>query len=134
MLAAAPPELDPTIPGLLAGDLPADSVSLLAAIAADVRPATLAPELGIMADTDLSDLPPHVAVPTLLLWGEKDARSPLNVARQLEQSIPGARLVVIARAGHLSIVERPDRVNDALREFCRAHPPRPGNELHVPVV
>ncbi len=42
---------------------------LLAAIAADVRPATLGHELAIMAETDLSDLLPHIAVPTLLIWG-----------------------------------------------------------------
>lgn len=134
MLDASPAEFDPTLPGLFAGDPSADSVSLLAAIAADVRPATLAQELDIMAATDLSDLLPHVAVPTLLLWGDMDARSPLSVARQFEESIPDTRLVVIAGAGHLSILERPDQVNDALRTFCRGHPPHPDKELHVPVV
>lgn len=124
MLARPPAEFAPTIPGLFAGDPPADAVQLLTAIAADVRPATLRQELAIMAETDLSDLLPDIAVPTLLLWGELDARSPLTVARQFEQAIPNAELVVIAGAGHLSILERPDQVNDAVREFCRAHPPR----------
>ena len=31
-----------------------------------------------MAETDLSDLLPHAAVPTLLLWGDSDARSLLG--------------------------------------------------------
>jgi pimeloyl-ACP methyl ester carboxylesterase len=77
-----------------------------------------------MAETDLSDLLPHIAVPTLLLWGDLDARSPLTVARQFEEAIPDAELVVIEGAGHMSNLERPQHVNAAVREFCRAHPPR----------
>ncbi|WP_156971249.1 alpha/beta fold hydrolase [Knoellia sinensis] len=40
-------------------------------------------------------------------------------------SEPGedVELVVIPRAGHVSTLERPDLVNDAIREFCRSLPP-----------
>ena len=72
----------------------------------------------VMAETDQRDLLPDVAVPTLLIWGELDARSPLGVAEQLEAAIPDARLVVIAGAGHMSNLERPDAFNAALRAFC----------------
>ncbi len=126
MLAAPDGEFDPTLPGLFANDPPARFVPLLAAIAADVRPATLEHELAIMAETDLSDLLPHIAVPTLLIWGQYDARSPLVVARQFEEAIPDPTLVVIEGAGHMSNLERPERVNDAVRDFCRAHPPGSG--------
>jgi pimeloyl-ACP methyl ester carboxylesterase len=92
---AAPHEIfDPTLPGLFAGDPPGEFVPLLAAIAADVRPATLGRELGIMAEADLSDLLLRVAVPTLLIWGQLDVRSPLTVAHQLESAIADTRLVV----------------------------------------
>jgi pimeloyl-ACP methyl ester carboxylesterase len=50
-------------------------------------------------------------------------RSPLSVARQFEQAIPGARLVVIPGCGHLSHLEQPTQFNRAVREFCLAHPP-----------
>lgn len=79
-----------------------------------------------MADADLSDLLPRIAVPTRLIWGELDARSPLNVARQFEEAIPDTELVVIGGAGHVSNLEQPERVNWAVCEFCRAHPPRSG--------
>jgi pimeloyl-ACP methyl ester carboxylesterase len=124
MLASPHEDFDPTLPGLFAGDPPAKYVPLLAAIAADVRPATLGHQLDIMAETDLSELLPHVSVPTLLIWGQLDARSPLSVARQFEEAIPDTQLVTIEGAGHMSGLERPDRVNDAVREFCRAHPPQ----------
>jgi pimeloyl-ACP methyl ester carboxylesterase len=125
MLAAAPEDFDPTLPGLFAGDPPAALAPLLAAIAADVRPATLARELEIMTETDLSELLPRISVPTLLIWGDRDVRSPLEVARQFRDAIPDSQLVVIERAGHLSHLEQPDRVNHAVRAFCRANPPRP---------
>lgn len=126
MLAAPGTAFDPTLPGLFAGDPPAAHVPLLAAISADVRPATLERELSIMAETDLSELLPRIAVPTLLVWGRHDARSPLGVARQFRDAVPDATLVVIEDAGHLSPLEQPERVNRAVREFCRAHPPRRG--------
>jgi pimeloyl-ACP methyl ester carboxylesterase len=125
MLAVPHEHFDPTLPGLFAADPPPELVPLLAAIAADVRPATLRRQLAIMAEADLSDLLPHIAVPTLLIWGQVDVRSPLTVAHQFQEAIPDARLVVIEGAGHLSNLERPERVNDAIRAFCRAHAPQP---------
>jgi hypothetical protein len=62
-------------------------------------------------------------VPTLLIWGELHARSPLNVARQFEQAIPDTKLVVIRGSGRVSNLEQPEQFNDAVREFCRAHSP-----------
>ena len=76
-----------------------------------------------MADADQRDLLPRIAVPTLLIWVELDARSPLSVARQFEQAIPNTELVVIPGCGHVSNLERPDEFNGAVREFCRAHSP-----------
>jgi len=119
----APAEFDPTLPGLFAGDPPAEFVALLEGIAADVRPDSLSTQLSVMAAADQRDLLPRIAVPTLLIWGELDARSPLSVARQFEQAIPDTKLVVIPRSGHVSHLEQPEQFNEAVREFCRAHPP-----------
>jgi pimeloyl-ACP methyl ester carboxylesterase len=77
-----------------------------------------------LAETDQRDLLSRIAVPTLLIWGELDVRSPLSVARQFEETIPESELVVIPGAGHLSQLERPESLNEAVRKFCRAHPPR----------
>jgi pimeloyl-ACP methyl ester carboxylesterase len=121
MLAAPAGEFDPTLPGLFARDPPAEFAPLLEEIAADVRPGSLATQLSVMAEADQRDLLPGIAAPTLLVWGELDARSPLSVARQFEQAIPDTELVVIPGSGHLSNLERPEQVNQAVREFCRAH-------------
>ena len=121
MLDAPPGQFDPTLPGLFSGDPPSAFVALLEEVAAAVRPETLRTELGIMADTDQRDLLPRITVPTLLIWGALDARSPLGVARQLEHAIPETELVVIPGCGHVSNLEQPERFNAAVRAFCRAH-------------
>ena len=120
-LEAPAEEFDPTPPGLFAGDPPAELVRLLEEMAADVRRASLRNETLVMAEADQRDLLPRIAVPTLLIWGGQDVRSPLSVARQFEQAIPDTQLVVIPRCGHVSNLERPEEFNAAVREFCRAH-------------
>ncbi len=124
MLAAPVAEFDPTLPGLFAGDPPAEFVALMEEMDTDVRPGSMRTALLVMAEVDQRDLLPRIAVPTLLIWGELDVRSPLGVARQFEQAIPDTKLVVISGAGHVSNLERPGLFNDVVREFCRAHPPR----------
>ena len=119
MLAAPAETFDPMLPGLFAREPPAEVASLLEEIAATVRPESLGTQLAAMAQTDQRDLLPAIAVPTLLIWGELDARSPLGIARQFEQAIPDSRLVVIPDCGHLSNLEQPVRFNAAVREFCR---------------
>ncbi|MET0615415.1 MAG: alpha/beta fold hydrolase [Thermoleophilaceae bacterium] len=119
MLAVGRESFDPTLPGLFAGEPPAEFVSLLEAVAADVRPESMRTVLVVMADADQRDLLPRIAVPTLLVWGELDGRSPLSVARQFEDAVPGSKLVVIPRCGHVSNLEQPELFNDAVRDFCR---------------
>lgn len=120
LLSQPAEEFDPTLPGLFAGDPPPDAAPLIEAMGRDVRRDTMKTSLGVMAETDVSDVLPQIDAPTLLIWGELDARSPLYVAEQFERAIPDAELVVIPGAGHVSNLERPDEFNDAIRAFCRA--------------
>ncbi|MBE8470872.1 alpha/beta fold hydrolase [Streptomyces justiciae] len=121
MLAVPPEEFDPTLPGLFAGEPPPEYVPMLDAMARDVRQATMGAQLLLMAEADQRDLLPQIGVPTLLLWGELDVRSPLEVARAFEAAIPDTELVVLPGAGHVSNLQAPERFNQAVRAFCRAH-------------
>jgi pimeloyl-ACP methyl ester carboxylesterase len=112
----------PALPGLFAGEPPGDIRALLDAVAADVRAESLRVALAAIAKADLRDVLPQIAVPTLLVWGELDARSPLRVAREFARAIAHAELVVIPGAGHMSNLERPDEFNAAVRDFCRRGP------------
>jgi pimeloyl-ACP methyl ester carboxylesterase len=122
MLAAPAKTFDPTLPGLFAREPPHDVIELVDAVAADVRPDSLRVALSAMAEADLRDVLPSIVVPTLLVWGELDARSPLSVAREFARAIPRTELVIIPGAGHMSNLERPDEFNAAIRAFCRRHP------------
>lgn len=124
MLAAPAAQFDPNFPGLFAGGPPPEFVELLEEIADAVRPESVRTQLAAMAQADQRDLLPRIAVPTLLIWGQLDARSPLGVARQFEHAIPDTKLVVIPDCGHVSNLEQPDQFNETVREFCHAHPPR----------
>ena len=64
-------------------------------------------------------------VPTLLLYGEADARSPVRVGEDLQARIPGSTLVVLPGAPHLAQVEMPELFNDAVRDFLSGLPPAP---------
>ena len=123
-MLAEPSSFDPRLTGLFAGDTPAEFEAMLEEMADEYRPAAFAQESLVMADTDQRDVLPDINVPTLLVWGELDVRSPLRVARQFEQAIPDTTLVVVAGSGHVCNLERPDEFNDVVREFCRAHPPK----------
>jgi pimeloyl-ACP methyl ester carboxylesterase len=70
------------------------------------------------AHSDTRDLLPEIGVPTLLVWGEEDVRSPIAVAEQFRIAIPGSRLAVLAGAGHVSNFEAPVVFNEEVRTFC----------------
>jgi pimeloyl-ACP methyl ester carboxylesterase len=121
VLSASAEEFDPASLGLFPDGPPTEFVPLLEEVAGDVRPESLRTLLYEMAEADQRDVLPRITVPTLLIWGELDARSPLTVAKQFERTIPNTTLVVIPGAGHVCQLERPEQFNTAVREFCRAH-------------
>jgi pimeloyl-ACP methyl ester carboxylesterase len=66
---------------------------------------------------DVRDVLPHIDVPTLLVYGDRDVRAPLTVAEALQAAISDSRLVVLPDAGHLCNIEAPDEFNVAVRDF-----------------
>ncbi len=72
---------------------------------------------GLAARADSRAMLPGISVPTLVLVGEEDANVSPDEAKVMAAAIPGARLEVIPRAGHLANLENPDAVNAALRAF-----------------
>jgi len=60
-----------------------------------------------------------LAVPTMVLWGAKDSITPIAQAQDLVHLIPGARLEVLPRAGHIPAIEDERTFNSALLEFLR---------------
>jgi pimeloyl-ACP methyl ester carboxylesterase len=63
-----------------------------------------------------------ITCPTLLLSGRQDGFSPLAQHAEMQALIPDAILVAIEDAGHMSPVEQPQAVADALRRWLAAPP------------
>jgi pimeloyl-ACP methyl ester carboxylesterase len=60
-----------------------------------------------------------IRCPTLVLVGEADQLTPPDRAQEIANGIRGATLVTVDRCGHLSALEQPDAVNEALLSLLR---------------
>ena len=60
----------------------------------------------------------RIAVPTLIIWGARDALLPRGDQQAMATEIPGARLVVYPDVGHLPVVEAPERVAADITSLC----------------
>jgi pimeloyl-ACP methyl ester carboxylesterase len=61
----------------------------------------------------------RIAVPTLLVWGDKDGLVPPKFGEAYRDLIPGSRLVVLENAGHAPFDEQKDAFVAAFRDFLR---------------
>jgi pimeloyl-ACP methyl ester carboxylesterase len=61
-----------------------------------------------------------ITCPTLVLVGDGDEATPPDLAREIASGIRGARLVVIPDSGHLSTLEQPEAVTNAMVEWLRS--------------
>ena len=59
-----------------------------------------------------------IKVPTVIVVGEGDQITPPDAAREMHEGIAGSKLVVVPRGGHLALLENPDVVHTALREWA----------------
>jgi 3-oxoadipate enol-lactonase len=58
-----------------------------------------------------------IECPTVLVTGDEDAVAPAQAVRQIGERIRGARVTVLPRCGHWTMVEKPDECDDLLRRF-----------------
>jgi len=79
--------------------------------------AFLRQQRAIMTRPDVRPLLPSIKCPTLVLVGDGDELTPPALSQEIAAGIAGSRLVVIPDCGHLSTMERPEQVNEALTEW-----------------
>ena len=118
-LADRPPEelVDALLPSMFSGDAPRTVEDRFAASMAASHPAGVKAMARSFAEADLRGVLPRIDVPTLLVYGDEDVRSPLHVAREIHEAIPDSELVVLEGVGHVCCMEAPDRFNAAVRSF-----------------
>jgi pimeloyl-ACP methyl ester carboxylesterase len=87
--------------------------------------------LASAAQHDASDHLGDVAVPTLILAGEKDSFTPMWLSVKMHAAIPASELLVLPGGTHVGPLEHPDLCALRLEKFFRDHfgqvepPPRP---------
>lgn len=71
----------------------------------------------LMRRDSLLDRLPEITAPTLVLVGAEDRSLPPPLSRRIHDSLRDSRFVQVPAAGHLSALERPEAVNEALLDF-----------------
>ena len=67
--------------------------------------------------TDWEPLLRQIEAPTLVVWGERDAITPLALGHGITAVVPDARLITLAEAGHNPMWERADVFNAEVLHF-----------------
>ena len=118
------PVVTAMLPGMLAGGKLDEAdpalVEHIRTLMLSASPAGVAGALrGMAAPPDAGPGLPSIAWPTLVICGVEEVTTPPAEARLIAEHIPGARLVLIDGAGHLSNLEQPNAFNAALLDFLK---------------
>lgn len=111
------------LPKLVAPDLPQKRPAVAEALRNMMEacpPLTIGHAL--LAMRDRPDQTPYlasIAVPTLIVVGDADAITPVSLAQAMQRQISGSVLSVIKGSGHMSPVEQPAQVNQAMVRFLQ---------------
>jgi pimeloyl-ACP methyl ester carboxylesterase len=72
-----------------------------------------------ISEIELHDAIPRLTVPTVVIAGELDRLTPPSHSRRIADALPQLeRLIVLPQTGHMSPLERPREVSDALAELA----------------
>ena len=74
-------------------------------------------QTAIMNRTDSRPTLGEIRCPTMVLVGDGDELTPVEIAAEIADGIAGARLVTVPECGHLSTLEQPKQVTAALMEW-----------------
>ena len=78
--------------------------------------ASMRPVFVRVVNTHLDSLLPTIAVPTLIIWGDKDRETPMYMAKRLKRGIRDSALIVLG-GGHFAYAYQNERFNAIVRAF-----------------
>jgi len=73
--------------------------------------------IAMLGRNDTTEYLSKIKIPALVICGEFDALTPPAVMKPLAEKINGAGFVVIKNSGHMSTIENPKEVNEAITKF-----------------
>jgi pimeloyl-ACP methyl ester carboxylesterase len=66
---------------------------------------------------DLRGALPYIQLPTLVLWGKKDAFVPVRYGKKIARRIPNARIEILPEGRHGLHLQDPDHLFELVRVF-----------------
>ena len=87
---------------------------------AQVDPSVMAGDYAACDAFDARERLGHITAPTLVIGGTADQMTPPQYATFLAEKIPGAQLALIEGAGHMVMLEQPERVARHVERFLAA--------------
>jgi len=109
------------LPKMLAEDTPRTRLAVAATLRSIMEqcpPETIEHALAAMRDRpDQTPTLAAIKMPTLIIVGDHDSITPVAVAQGMQKQISGAQVAVIKGAGHMSPMEQPGQVNQAMGRF-----------------
>ena len=73
--------------------------------------------LAMLGRNDTTEYLNKIKIPALVICGEFDALTPPAVMKPLVEKIEDAELIIIKNSGHMSPIENPKEVNEAIKKF-----------------
>lgn len=70
-----------------------------------------------LRDADLRDTVGQIVVPTLVVVGDQDQATPVELVRETAERIPGARFSVIGDSGHIPAIDQPATLAGMMQQF-----------------
>lgn len=100
------------------GDRPsAKAVAIVAEMGQSMAPEALVPSLSKLLDHDATEALQATDTPSLVVVGTRDLLTPVTAGRHLARQLPDATFVVLPRAGHHLMQERPAELAQLLDAF-----------------
>jgi pimeloyl-ACP methyl ester carboxylesterase len=113
-MAEAAPEM---LEGMFGADADIEAMPRATAALAETPEAAYRQAVRCLTTFDRRAELARIAVPTLLIAGERDQAAPAKTMQRMAEPIPGARILVIPGAGHMAHLERPEAFRAALLSF-----------------
>ncbi len=73
--------------------------------------------LAMLSRLDLTEFLSKITIPTLVLCGEHDKITPIELMEGMANKIPNSKFVVVPNSGHMSNMENPNFVNQTILSF-----------------
>lgn len=75
----------------------------------------------MLSRTDTTNYLSQIKIPTLVLVGKRDSLTTPKIMKKMAKQIRGSKFIKISKAGHMSPIENPEKVNEEISKFLNKY-------------